>query len=133
MHQAQSNALVCRICEKDHKNESELRTHMRQYHRACEMPYVCQLCNFRSSFYSDIVDHFKKVVCSFLWALYIQHWLLLETTKHFLHSFFIGFFFQYEVRKMICYQTVLCQCLLATALIKQASIEFIYIASMVMY
>jgi hypothetical protein len=39
---------------------------MRQAHCACEMPYQCQLCNFRSSMYTDAVDHFKKV-CLFLW------------------------------------------------------------------
>ena len=55
------NVLMCRICEKDHESRNALTTHMRQNHCACEMPYVCQLCNFRSSMYSDVVDHFKKV------------------------------------------------------------------------
>ncbi len=53
--------LVCRICEKDHDSGAGLRTHMRSLHTACEMPYICPLCNFRSSVYSDVVDHFKKV------------------------------------------------------------------------
>lgn len=61
------NVLMCRICEKDHETRSALTTHMRQNHCACEMPYVCQLCNFRSSMYSDVVDHFKKVS-----VLYVQ-------------------------------------------------------------
>ena len=61
VHQNKSNILVCRICEKDVDSQSTLRQHMRQHHAACEMPYICQLCNFRSSIYSDVVDHFKKV------------------------------------------------------------------------
>ena len=61
VHQNKSNVLVCRICEKDHDSQLVLRNHMRQCHKACEMPYICHLCNFRSSVYSDVVDHFKKV------------------------------------------------------------------------
>ena len=53
--------LMCRICEKDMASTRDLTNHMKQNHKACEMPYVCQLCNFRSSMYSDVVDHFKKV------------------------------------------------------------------------
>ena len=60
------NVLMCRICEKDHESRTALTTHMRQNHCACEMPYVCQLCNFRSSMYSDVVDHFKKVLVALL-------------------------------------------------------------------
>lgn len=60
IHQNRSNVLVCRICEKDHATQSDLKNHM-HVHNACEMPYICQLCNFRSSVYDDVVDHFKKV------------------------------------------------------------------------
>jgi hypothetical protein len=35
---------------------------MIQTHKACEMPYICQLCGYRSSVYNDVVDHFKKVL-----------------------------------------------------------------------
>ena len=55
------NVWMCRICEKDLGAQAMLTAHMRQNHCACEMPYICQLCNFRSSMYSDVVDHFKKV------------------------------------------------------------------------
>ena len=62
-----NKVLVCRICEKDAPTPRELTQHMRQNHHPCEMPYVCQLCNFRSSMYNDVVDHFKKVYLSCLW------------------------------------------------------------------
>ncbi|KAK3590874.1 hypothetical protein CHS0354_033802 [Potamilus streckersoni] len=55
-----TKVLMCRICEKDQDTYGALGNHMKQCHMACEMPYVCQLCNFRSSMYSDVVDHFKK-------------------------------------------------------------------------
>ena len=61
VHRDNANVLLCRICEKDHDNRHSLTEHMRKFHNACEMPYTCQLCNFRSSMYSDVVDHFKKV------------------------------------------------------------------------
>lgn len=63
-----ANVLLCRICEKDHDSRNALTDHMKRNHNACEMPYICQLCKFRSSMYSDVVDHFKKVTHSFLRA-----------------------------------------------------------------
>jgi hypothetical protein len=56
-----TNVLLCRICDRDHESRNALTSHMRLHHNACEMPYTCQLCKFRSSMYSDVVDHFKKV------------------------------------------------------------------------
>lgn len=53
--------LMCRICEKGYGTQRDLALHMKANHFPSEMPYVCQLCNFRSSMYSDVVDHFKKV------------------------------------------------------------------------
>ena len=64
VHQNKSNVLVCRICEKDHDSQLVLQNHMKNCHNTCEMPYICHLCNFRSSIYSDVVDHFKKVCIS---------------------------------------------------------------------
>ncbi|WAR11198.1 POGZ-like protein [Mya arenaria] len=55
-----NKVLMCRICEKDFNTQKELASHMSASHYRSEMPYVCQLCNFRSSMYSDVVDHFKK-------------------------------------------------------------------------
>ncbi|GFO41074.1 pogo transposable element with znf domain, partial [Plakobranchus ocellatus] len=60
VHSNKANVLLCRICEKDHDTRYSLKEHMRRNHNACEMPYSCQLCMFRSSMYSDVVDHFKK-------------------------------------------------------------------------
>ncbi|ESO89716.1 hypothetical protein LOTGIDRAFT_164736 [Lottia gigantea] len=60
VHMYNSNVLMCRICEKDCDSRFTLTSHMRTNHNACEMPYICHLCGFRSSMYSDVVDHFKK-------------------------------------------------------------------------
>ncbi|XP_060076236.1 uncharacterized protein LOC132555873 isoform X2 [Ylistrum balloti] len=60
VHMNGANVLLCRICERDHESRNALTHHMRQNHNACEMPYICHLCSFRSSMYSDVVDHFKK-------------------------------------------------------------------------
>ena len=60
-HQSKTNILMCRICEKDHDTSGALELHMHSLHTACEMPYVCELCKFRSSVYNDVVDHFYKV------------------------------------------------------------------------
>ena len=57
---------ACRICERDHESREALTQHMQQHHAACEMPYSCQLCGYKSCMHSDLVDHFKKVRASFL-------------------------------------------------------------------
>lgn len=64
-----NKVLQCRICEKDFGNQKELANHMKSNHFPNEMPYVCHLCNFKSSMYSDVVDHFKKVGWSYLLAM----------------------------------------------------------------
>ena len=56
-----NKVLMCRICEKGFATQHDLASHMKANHFPSEMPYVCHLCNFRSSMYSDVVDHFKKV------------------------------------------------------------------------
>ncbi|XP_052265812.1 uncharacterized protein LOC127868199 isoform X2 [Dreissena polymorpha] len=55
-----NKVLMCRICEQDFTTSRLLANHMRLSHFPSEMPYLCQLCSFRSSMYSDVVDHFKK-------------------------------------------------------------------------
>lgn len=61
MHQNNPDVLLCRICEKDLDSSQALTGHMRGVHGICEMPYICQLCHFRSSIYTEVVDHFKQV------------------------------------------------------------------------
>ncbi|KAM9776908.1 pogo transposable element with ZNF domain isoform X5 [Syngnathus typhle] len=76
----------CDICELDFATESLFLQHMKNTHKAGEMPYVCQVCNFRSSFYSDVWSHFeefhadtKNLLCPYCLkvlhssAFYFQH------------------------------------------------------------
>ncbi|XP_052084262.1 uncharacterized protein LOC127721543 isoform X2 [Mytilus californianus] len=81
VHMSNTNVLLCRICDRDHESRQALTQHMRQNHNACEMPYTCQLCKFRSSMYSDVVDHFKKKHDS------SQHLLCLYCLRAFLVKF----------------------------------------------
>lgn len=51
----------CRICEKQHNKLNELIAHLSKEHKAYEMPYRCDACGFRTSFYADAIFHMKKV------------------------------------------------------------------------
>uniref|UniRef100_A0A673B8M8 Pogo transposable element derived with ZNF domain b n=1 Tax=Sphaeramia orbicularis TaxID=375764 RepID=A0A673B8M8_9TELE len=51
---------MCRICEWAFENEPTFLNHMKTNHKPGEMPYVCQVCSFRSSFYSDVLQHFNS-------------------------------------------------------------------------
>ncbi|XP_053350789.1 pogo transposable element with ZNF domain isoform X2 [Clarias gariepinus] len=48
----------CKICEWAFESEPVFLQHMKNTHKPGEMPYVCQLCQYRSSFYSDVHNHF---------------------------------------------------------------------------
>ncbi|XP_047667009.1 uncharacterized protein pogzb isoform X1 [Tachysurus fulvidraco] len=48
----------CKICEWSFESEPVFLQHMKNTHKPGEMPYVCQLCQYRSSFYSDVHSHF---------------------------------------------------------------------------
>uniref|UniRef100_A0A3B5K4G5 Pogo transposable element derived with ZNF domain a n=1 Tax=Takifugu rubripes TaxID=31033 RepID=A0A3B5K4G5_TAKRU len=61
VHQpAEQPAGKCKICELTFANEPAFLQHMKYTHRPGEMPYVCQVCDFRSSFYSDLCFHFEQ-------------------------------------------------------------------------
>ncbi|CAL1531446.1 unnamed protein product [Lymnaea stagnalis] len=62
----------CRICERKF---SDVHRHMETQHNICEMPYICQLCKFRSSMHSDVVHHFvtKHNRSEFLLCLLCLH------------------------------------------------------------
>ncbi len=51
----------CRICEKEHLKLSDLIVHLNDAHVLQEMPYGCDACGFRTSFYADAIYHIKKV------------------------------------------------------------------------
>lgn len=58
---SRSSRVVCQICEFEFKDEISLLLHMKDVHKPGEMPYACELCGFRSSFYSQTWKHFEEV------------------------------------------------------------------------
>ncbi|XP_051926997.1 pogo transposable element with ZNF domain isoform X1 [Hippocampus zosterae] len=60
VHTQHVSTAKCEICELDFGTEPLFLQHMKSTHKAGEMPYVCQVCDFRSSFYSDVWSHFEK-------------------------------------------------------------------------
>jgi hypothetical protein len=50
----------CRICELQHSKLGELVAHLNHTHSNEEMPYRCDACGFRTSFYADAIYHIKK-------------------------------------------------------------------------
>ncbi|XP_060230996.1 zinc finger protein 280C-like isoform X3 [Meriones unguiculatus] len=51
---------LCKICELSFETEHIFLQHMKDTHKPGEMPYVCQVCQFRSSIFSDVEIHFKS-------------------------------------------------------------------------
>ena len=62
----------CLICERFFSTAASFLDHMRKHHVMGDKPYFCKSCDARSSFYSDIIEHFKE-----------HH----KDTSHFLCSF----------------------------------------------
>ncbi|XP_060778350.1 pogo transposable element with ZNF domain isoform X1 [Neoarius graeffei] len=58
VHCALESTTRCKICEWAFESEPVFLQHMKNTHKPGEMPYVCQLCQYRSSFYSDVHNHF---------------------------------------------------------------------------
>ncbi|XP_016071442.1 PREDICTED: zinc finger protein 280C isoform X4 [Miniopterus natalensis] len=63
---------ICKICELSFETEHILLQHMKDTHKPGEMPYICQVCQFRSSTFSDVETHFrashentKNLLCPF--------------------------------------------------------------------
>ncbi|KAJ8396642.1 hypothetical protein AAFF_G00014800 [Aldrovandia affinis] len=50
----------CKICELGFRSEQIFLEHMRDAHKPGEMPYVCEVCNYRSSFFSEVENHFRS-------------------------------------------------------------------------
>ncbi|MCJ8728207.1 hypothetical protein PDJAM_G00001730 [Pangasius djambal] len=58
VHCTSESTTRCKICEWAFESEPVFLQHMKNTHKPGEMPYVCQLCQYRSSFYSDVHNHF---------------------------------------------------------------------------
>lgn len=69
----------CRICEKQHSKLNELIGHLSKEHKCCEMPYRCDACGFRTSFYADAIFHIKKVNILLLLKMFILKIIVLWT------------------------------------------------------
>uniref|UniRef100_S4RTV2 C2H2-type domain-containing protein n=1 Tax=Petromyzon marinus TaxID=7757 RepID=S4RTV2_PETMA len=82
------SAAKCKICELNFDHEQMLLQHMKENHKPGEMPYVCQVCNFRSSVYAEVDSHFraehentKSLLCPFCLKViksangYLQHFM----------------------------------------------------------
>lgn len=61
VHKKIGEVNVCQICLTKYPSETMLIIHMWQRHVNCEAPYRCELCDYRTSFHYDSVDHFFKV------------------------------------------------------------------------
>ncbi|OXA52602.1 uncharacterized protein LOC110850960 [Folsomia candida] len=60
VHKKIGEVNVCQICLTKYPSETMLIIHMWQRHVNCEAPYRCELCDYRTSFHYDSVDHFFK-------------------------------------------------------------------------
>ena len=91
VHASQEPSTVCKTCELSFETDQVLLQHMKDNHKPGEMPYVCQVCSYRSSFFADVDAHFrayhgntKNLLCPFCLQIcktatpyichYRQHW-----------------------------------------------------------
>ncbi|KAI1280917.1 Pogo transposable element with ZNF domain [Halotydeus destructor] len=58
LHQKTALKNSCRICCRTFEDENSFIDHMKTYHFAGEMPFLCPSCNFRSSFHRDVLNHY---------------------------------------------------------------------------
>ncbi|XP_050602118.1 zinc finger protein 280A [Macaca thibetana thibetana] len=59
VHIAMGPSAVCKICELSFETDQVLLQHMKDHHKPGEMPYVCQVCHYRSSVFADVETHFR--------------------------------------------------------------------------
>lgn len=50
----------CGVCELSFENSKTLVQHLEEKHPALQMPYICKICDYRTSIYDDINVHFAK-------------------------------------------------------------------------
>ncbi|XP_076812971.1 uncharacterized protein LOC143459639 [Clavelina lepadiformis] len=77
VHSTVPAATTCRLCEVNYGDEEMFLSHMKDKHKYNEMPYICKLCSYRSSFYLDITKHFREchentscLLCPFCLAIH---------------------------------------------------------------
>ncbi|KAL0962297.1 hypothetical protein UPYG_G00338260 [Umbra pygmaea] len=61
VHSQFESTAKCKICELVYESEPIFLQHMKNTHKPGEMPYICQVCDFRSSLYKDVYTHFREV------------------------------------------------------------------------
>uniref|UniRef100_A0A4W5R9Z6 Pogo transposable element derived with ZNF domain a n=1 Tax=Hucho hucho TaxID=62062 RepID=A0A4W5R9Z6_9TELE len=61
VHSQLESTAKCKICEWAYESEPVFLQHMKSTHKPGEMPYICQVCDYRSSLYVDVFAHFREV------------------------------------------------------------------------
>ncbi|XP_030829209.1 LOW QUALITY PROTEIN: zinc finger protein 280B-like [Strongylocentrotus purpuratus] len=49
----------CFTCDLSFSNISMLLKHMNMFHSVAQMPFCCRICQYRTSAYADIIEHFS--------------------------------------------------------------------------
>ncbi|CAG7837411.1 unnamed protein product [Allacma fusca] len=52
---------VCRICQERFTSENAFVIHMWENHCEADTPYTCELCDYKSSFQYQVIDHYNQV------------------------------------------------------------------------
>ncbi|XP_023209354.1 uncharacterized protein LOC111612380 isoform X2 [Centruroides sculpturatus] len=67
-----ANSVICKICNQDFTKVEKLSNHLKEVHVQNEMPYLCNICYYRTSFHQDILNHFyelhnetEKLLCQY--------------------------------------------------------------------
>ncbi|XP_045550662.1 uncharacterized protein [Salmo salar] len=60
VHSQLESTTKCKICEWAYESEPVFLQHMKNTHKPGEMPYICQVCDYRSSLYVDVFAHFRE-------------------------------------------------------------------------
>ncbi|XP_072037885.1 uncharacterized protein [Amphiura filiformis] len=51
---------VCGVCELSFENSKVLVQHLEEKHPSLQMPYICKICEYKTSIYDDIIVHYSK-------------------------------------------------------------------------
>ncbi|XP_067126760.1 zinc finger protein 280C-like isoform X2 [Centruroides vittatus] len=67
-----ANSIMCKICNQEFTKIEKLSNHLKEVHVQNEMPYLCYICYYRTSFHQDILNHFyelhnetEKLLCQY--------------------------------------------------------------------
>ncbi|XP_075250619.1 uncharacterized protein LOC142342869 isoform X2 [Convolutriloba macropyga] len=68
---------ACHLCDYTFSKSEIYMRHMFELHEICETPYHCRICQFSTSFYSQLVSHFRSehqntkwFLCRFCFGVY---------------------------------------------------------------